>query len=109
LPTSETPVSKAIAAQSLQQNDEKSTDQTSCLTKEVLIPLKIDTGVGRRSNIIKPDDYFARTHLIKLLAGARIPEDQLTNFPELSYAQFCQIHKISLRYTCALVLLNSLS
>jgi hypothetical protein len=79
------------------------------LTKEVFIPLKIDTRVGRRPNIIKLDDYFARTHLMKLLARARILEDQLTNFPELSYAQFCLQHKISQRYLRSLISLNNLS
>jgi hypothetical protein len=79
------------------------------LTKEVFIPLKIDTRVGRRPNIIKPDDYFARTHLMKLLARARILEDQLTNASELSYAQFCLQHKISQRYLRSLISLNNLS
>jgi hypothetical protein len=79
------------------------------LTKEVFIPLKIDTRVGRRPNIIKPDDYFARTHLMKLLARARILEDQLTTAVELSYAQFCLQHKISQRYLRSLISLNNLS
>jgi hypothetical protein len=79
------------------------------LTKEVFIPLKIDTRVGRRPNIIKPDDYFARTHLMKLLARARILEDQLTNSTRISYAQFCLQHKISQRYLRSLISLNNLS
>jgi hypothetical protein len=54
------------------------------LSKEVLVPLKIDTRAGRRPNIIKPDDYFARTHLMKLFARARILEDQLTNASGIS-------------------------
>lgn len=79
------------------------------LTKEVFIPLKIDTRVGRRPNIIRPDDYFARTHLMKLLARARILEDQLTNASGISYAQFCLQHKISQRYLRSLISLNNLS
>jgi hypothetical protein len=77
--------------------------------KEVFIPLKIDTKVGRRPNIIKPDDYFARTHLMKLLARARILEDQLTNATGISYALFCLQHKISQRYLRSLISLNNLS
>jgi hypothetical protein len=79
------------------------------LTKEVFIPLKIDTRVGRRPNIIKPNDYFARTHLVKLLARARILEDQLTNAAGISYAQFCLQHKISQRYLRSIISLNNLS
>jgi hypothetical protein len=79
------------------------------LTKEVFIPLRIDTRVGRRPNIIKPDDYFARTHIMKLLARARILEDQLTNATGISYAQFCLQHKISQRYLRSLISLNNLS
>jgi hypothetical protein len=105
------PTSEAIITQNLQQNDTKLTNQTSRLrlTKEVFIPLKIDTRVGRRPNIIKPDDYFARTHLMKLLARARILEDQLTNAVGISYAQFCLQHKISQRYLRSLISLNNLS
>jgi hypothetical protein len=79
------------------------------LTKEVFIPLKIDTRVGRRPNTLKPDDYFARTHLMKLLTRARILEDQLANAFVISYAQFCLQHKISQRYLRSLVSLNNLS
>jgi hypothetical protein len=79
------------------------------LTKEVFIPLKIDTRVDRRPNIIKPDDYFARTHLMKLLARARILEDKLANTSGISYAQFCVQHKISQRYLRSLISLNNLS
>jgi hypothetical protein len=79
------------------------------LTKEVFIPLKIDARVGRRPNIIKPDDYFARTHLVKLLARARILEDQLINAARISYAQFCLQHKISQQYLRSLISLNDLS
>jgi hypothetical protein len=78
-------------------------------TKEIFIPLKIDTRVGRRPNIIKPDDYFARTHLMKLLAKAQILEDQLTNAAGISYAQFCLQYKISQRYLRSLISLNNLS
>ncbi|MDR0581074.1 MAG: hypothetical protein LBG04_03115 [Holosporaceae bacterium] len=79
------------------------------LTKEVFIPLRIDTKVGRRANIIKPDDYFAKTHLVKLLARARILEEQLINAAGTSYAQFCLQHKISQRYLRSLISLNNLS
>jgi hypothetical protein len=79
------------------------------LTKEVFIPLKIDARVGRRPNIIKPDDYFARTHLVKLLVRSRILEDQLINAAGISYAQFCLQHKISQRYLRSLISLNNLS
>jgi hypothetical protein len=102
------PTSKAIGAQNLRNNGSKSTDQTSRL-KEVFIPLKIDARVGRRPNIIKPNDYFARTHLVKLLARARILEDQLINAVGISYAQFCLQHKISQRYLRSLISLNNLS
>jgi hypothetical protein len=77
--------------------------------KEVFIPLKIDTKIGRRPNIIKPNDYFARTHLVKLLARAHILEDQLINAAGISYAQFCLQHKISQRYLRSLISLNNLS
>jgi hypothetical protein len=79
------------------------------LTKEVFIPLKIDTRVGRRPNILKPNDYLARTHLMKLLARAHILEDQLTSSVGMSYAQFCLQHKISQRYLRSLISLNNLS
>jgi hypothetical protein len=81
----------------------------STLTKEVFIPLKIDTKVGRRANIVRPNDYFANAHLSRLLARARILEDQLTNAAETSYAQFCLQHKISQRYLRAIISLNCLS
>jgi hypothetical protein len=56
-----------------------------------------------------PDDYFARTHLMKLLARAKILEDQLTNASGISYAQFCLQNKISQRYLRSLLSLNNLS
>jgi hypothetical protein len=46
---------------------------------------------------------------MKLLARARILEDQLTNASEISYAQFCLQHKISQRYLRSLISLNNLS
>jgi hypothetical protein len=101
------PTSEAIGAQNLLQNEQKSMDQTSRL-KEVFIPLKIDTKVGRRANIVRPSDYFTNTHLSRLLARVRILEDQLTN-AETSYAQFCLQHKISQRYLRAIISLNCLS
>jgi hypothetical protein len=79
------------------------------LTKEVFIPLKIDTKVGRRANIVRPSDFFANTHLSRLLARAKILEDQLTTAYEISYAQFCLQHKISQRYLRAIISLNCLS
>jgi hypothetical protein len=79
------------------------------LTKEVFIPLKIDTKVGRRANIVRPNDYFANTHLSRLLARAKMLEDQLTNAAEISYAKFCLEHKISQRYLRAIISLNCLS
>jgi hypothetical protein len=81
----------------------------STLTKEVFIPMKIDTKVGRRANIVRPNDFFANTHLSRLLAKARMLEDQLTNAAETSYAQFCLEHKISQRYLRAIISLNCLS
>jgi hypothetical protein len=102
------PTSEAIGAQNLQQNSTKTTDQTSRL-KEVFIPLKIDTKVGRRANVVRPSDYFANTHLSRLLAKAKRLEDQLTNAAETSYAQFCLEHKISQRYLRAIISLNCLS
>jgi hypothetical protein len=98
-------VSEAIGTQNLQQNEQKSTDQTSRL-KEVFISLKIDTKVGRRANVVRPNDFFANTHLSRLLARARMLEDQLTNAAETSYAQFCLEHKISQRYLRAIISLN---
>jgi hypothetical protein len=100
-------VSEAIGTQNLQQNEQKSTDQTSRL-KEVFIPLKIDTKIGRRANVVRPNDFFVNTHLSRLLARARMLEDQLTN-AETSYAQFCLKHKISQRYLRAIISLNCLS
>jgi hypothetical protein len=79
------------------------------LTKEVFIPLKIDTKIGRRANIVRPNDFFANTHLSRLLARARMLEDQLTNATEVSYAHFCLQHKISQRYLRAIISLNCLS
>jgi hypothetical protein len=79
------------------------------LTKEVFIPLKINTKIGRRANIVRPNDYFANTHLSRLLARARMLEDQLTNAAEISYAQFCLQHKITQRYLRAIISLNCLS
>jgi hypothetical protein len=101
------PTSEAIDPHTLGQNSTKSMDQTSRL-KEVFIPLKIDTKVGRRANVVRPNDYFANTHLSRLLAKARMLEDQLTN-AETSYAQFCLEHKISQRYLRAIISLNCLS
>jgi hypothetical protein len=79
------------------------------LTKEVFIPLKIDTKVGRRANIVRPNDFFANTNLSRLLAKAKMLEDQLINASETSYAQFCLEHKISQRYLRAIISLNCLS
>jgi hypothetical protein len=71
--------------------------------------LKIDTRIDRRPDVIKPNDYFARTNLMKLLARARILEDQLTSSSELSCAQFRLQHKISQRYLRSLISFNNLS
>jgi hypothetical protein len=79
------------------------------LTKEVFISLKIDTKIGRRANILKPNDYFANTHLARLLGKGHMLENQLMQDSEIPYAQFCKMHKISQRYLHALISLNNLS
>jgi hypothetical protein len=105
LPTSET-----LVAQNLQQNDAKSTDQTSRL-QEVFIPLKINTRKGRAAVVIKPKDYFANTPLSRLLAKAEILKNQLIKSAEngVSLKEFCEVNKISPRYVRSIVAVNCLS
>jgi hypothetical protein len=79
------------------------------LNKEVFIPIKIDSKVGRRANIIKPNDYYANTNFARLLAKARIWENKLINEPEVSLCQFCKTHNISPRYLRSVISLNTLS
>jgi hypothetical protein len=110
LPTSETLVSEAIAAQNLQQNNSESTDQTSRL-QEVFIPLKINTRKGRAAVVIKPKDYFADTPLSRLLAKAEILENQLIKSAEngVTLKEFCKVNKISPRYVRSIISMNNLS
>lgn len=79
------------------------------ITKEVFIPLKIDTKAGRRANIIRPDDYYANTNLAKLLAKAYVLENKLISETGIPFGQFCRNHSISPRYLRAIISLNTLS
>jgi hypothetical protein len=88
---------------------EKEVIMAEFLSKEVFIPIKIDSKVGRRANIIKPNDYYANTNLARLLAKARILESKLINEPETSLCQFCKMHNISPRYLRSIISLNNLS
>ena len=79
------------------------------LKKEIFIPIHIDTKMGRRAHIIKPDDYYADIPLARLLAKARILERELLRNLEMPYNNQCEKLGISPRYMRSLLSLNTLS
>lgn len=79
------------------------------LKKEVFIPIHIDTRMGRRAQIIRPDDYYADVPLARLLAKARILERELMRNTEMPYNNFCWQLGISPRYARSILSLNILS
>lgn len=82
---------------------------TEVLKKEIFIPIHIDTKIGRRAHIIKPDDYYADIPLARLLAKARILERELLRNVEMPYNNQCERLGISPRYMRSLLSLNILS
>jgi hypothetical protein len=84
-------------------------DSFATLQQEVFIPVKIDTKKGRRSSIIRPDDYFANTQLAKLLAKAYSMEKKLLEDLSHTFSEFCQLNNISPRYLRGILSLNNLS
>ncbi len=79
------------------------------LKKEVFIPIHIDTRMGRRAQIIRPDDYYADVPLARLLAKAKILERELMRNTEMPYNNFCWQLGISPRYARSILSLNILS
>ena len=79
------------------------------LKKEVFIPIQIDTKVGRKAHVIKPNDYYADIPLARLLAKARILERELIQAVDVPYNNLCENIGISPRYARSLLSLNNFS
>ncbi|MDR3169021.1 MAG: hypothetical protein LBU27_04615 [Candidatus Peribacteria bacterium] len=82
---------------------------TDTLSREIFVPLKIDTKKGRKACVIKPNDSFPNTPLAKLLAKAYLMEQKLLEDPNLGFNEFCRLHNVSPRYLRGILSLNCLS
>jgi hypothetical protein len=82
---------------------------TDTLSREIFVPLKIDTKKGRKSCVIKPNDSFANTPLAKLLTKAYVMEQKLLEDHTLGFNEFCRLNNISPRYLRGILSLNCLS
>ncbi|MDR1488504.1 MAG: hypothetical protein LBI26_02070 [Holosporales bacterium] len=82
---------------------------TDTLSREIFVPLKIDTKKGRKSCVIKPNDSFPNTPLAKLLAKAYVMEQKLLENQPLGFNEFCRLNNISPRYLRGILSLNCLS
>jgi hypothetical protein len=82
---------------------------TDTLSREIFVPLKIDTKKGRKACVIKPNDSFPNTPLAKLLAKAYLMEQKLFEDQGHGFNEFCRLHNISPRYLRGILSLNCLS
>ena len=69
------------------------------LEREVFIPIQISTRKGRRVCAARLKDAYAVTSLSKLLTKAYIMQKRILENPNVSQREFCELNKISPRYS----------
>jgi hypothetical protein len=78
------------------------------MNQEVFIPIKISTRKGRRAVAQKPNGKVS-TPFSRLLVKSYWLKNQLRKYPDITFKEFCEIHKISPRYARAILSMDNLS